>query len=240
MEWHVAQNGMNLENVPDDLKTETICLMAVVENPMAIRYAVQSQKLVDFALSRDHRVFAWIDDEFKTQEMCDSISLFEGVEAHIPEQYKTPELVDKIRKYYIDRGGALKRIENATSSRIVNNVPKYTLPREIESLVTSSDLAVFDYLDMTLLDIVNMAVKLKPALFSNILDVVKTTGMCMAAVNYDGMQLLNIPLSMITKDIVAAAVKQNPDVRNHISKSMLDYFSSRGTCRDIVNILRNR
>lgn len=94
----LARDGTMLYNL--ERKTNELCTIAVEQNPKAIAYAAQTQELADLAFKKDSSVLNRINDEFITQEMCDTVEMTNGIEHIIPDRFMTPEIQKKIDQYY--------------------------------------------------------------------------------------------------------------------------------------------
>src|SRR5206468_2452135 len=75
IEWlnKVSRDGWVLEYVPDELKTNELCLAAVSNNGCALEYVpdeLKTNELCLAAVSRNGWVLEYVPDELKTNELC--------------------------------------------------------------------------------------------------------------------------------------------------------------------------
>lgn len=69
----VKFNGMNLEYVHDDLKTNEICLEAVKNSGQSLQFineGIQTQFLCDIAIKNDYNAIKYVDAQYQSYEMC--------------------------------------------------------------------------------------------------------------------------------------------------------------------------
>ena len=72
----VEENGMELESVPEEFKTQEMCFAAVEERGFALKWVPEELKtfeLCNIAVTNDFtgNALRYVPEEFKTFEMCD-------------------------------------------------------------------------------------------------------------------------------------------------------------------------
>lgn len=112
----VSRKGELLKYVPQRIHTLELCKAAIANYPRAIQWATRTKELCENAVKANPMAIVDVDLEFKSQEMCDNLGLFEGVGIYIPPKYMIPELRKKIDDYYESNGyktyGNIKILES--------------------------------------------------------------------------------------------------------------------------------
>ena len=145
----VSRKGELLKYVPKQIHTPELCNAAIYNYPLAIQWATRTQELCENAVKLNPKAIVDVDLEFKTQEMCDNLELFEGVGNHIPLKFMTPELKKKIDDYYESKG--YKTYGNIKIRESERYVDEYTANNSViledGSRVLKTSIQVHDLID---------------------------------------------------------------------------------------------
>lgn len=227
----VSIDALVLEHVPLHFKTDELCRKAVEQNPMAIKHAVQTKELVDYAYVKNPKTFACINDEFKTQEMVDNLPMFDCVEKYIPEKFKTPELVKKVQQYYITKRQSMFSVPE---SYLTPELCKQSIIQYPQSIFGMPETARVKYVDLAinrcpkivdrmstkLLDCASDEVLSRPEVFLNISSEYKTETLCMLAVCKSGYSIFHVPRQLLSPELLQIAAN-DPDVKACMSDEWL-------------------
>ena len=97
----VEEDGMELENVPEEFKTLELCLIAVKDQSSTLIYVpeeLKTKELYEIVVSGNGYALIYIPEEFKTYEMCELA--MQELEVRIPAGFtKNPGMQNFLENY---------------------------------------------------------------------------------------------------------------------------------------------
>jgi hypothetical protein len=137
----VNVNSYNLRCVPDSLKTEEMCKIAVTQTGYALEYVLDSLKtpeLCKIAVTQHGRALQFVPDSLKTLELCE-IAITNNKEAlkYVPEN---PEFYEFCKIFIIHKKGSdlqyvpekLRTLELCKLAVTNNKEALYYIPNELK------------------------------------------------------------------------------------------------------------
>lgn len=212
--------------------SEDYVLRAIKNMPLAFRnFKYQTQKTADLAVSLVSENIEYVDDQFKTEEMCKSVILdrddpllkyikqtpivvaflleFYGISCfkYLNDEYKTEQICKKAvncNPAYIQYVPQNLQTEELVDYAVDNLQEKFH--EFIPKIFDNTKLNERQLLKLT---------KHNANLAINSLKHLKFPSVCLQLVNQNGLNLKYIPKEFQTEEICAAAVKQNPHVKKY-------------------------
>lgn len=246
----VHESGLNLQHVPDALKTTELCLAAVQDTNMVLEYVPENVKTPEFCLavvSMHGSALSIVPEALKTRELC--LSAVENAKysssplQFVPIRLKTPEMcfvavqecADAL-KYVPDR---LKTPEFCLTAVKFHGSALEHVPDKIKSpelclaaIEQSGSALEFVPEKIKTAKFCLAAIQESPSALEYVPDTLKTTELCLAAISdaghWDNERVFgHIPAYLKTPEFFIAAVKQNGSVLKFIS----DEFKTADLCK---------
>ena len=162
----VSDDGLELENVPADLRTYEMCFEAINDHSGA---------------------FEFVPEELKTKELCETVLRYDGFQLiNVPEKLRTKELCEIALENIDDERLELLCLETAVPKEFREELAeKYDIfPEKQHELSNSEEELMQEYLQ----DVGESAYN-----FRTVPDKYKTMEMCEMAVDYHGQFLEYVP-----------------------------------------------
>lgn len=190
----VSQNGYLIKKVPEDQQEENLCIVAVLQNGMALRYVInQTLDICLAAVAQNGAAFQYVKEEFRTPEIYRiALSSCGKMLRHIPAKDQTEEMC------------LLATRENPYSLRYVS---KQFLKDVMVKTVTNDGFAI-KYIPTPNEDDEDE--------FRFYMELVKLS------VKQNGMALKFIPKEYQTPSVCKAAIKNNPESFQYVINQTLD------------------
>ncbi len=182
----VQQNGYAIDFVPKDILTEPICLAAIRQNGYSIDYILDDIKTVNMYLSAVQHGYAleYIPEDKKTYDICLAAVQANGLSLRsVPDEKKKEEICSEAVK---NKGAAI-----------------YFVPEKMKSEALCS-----------------IAVQKNGAALENVPEDKKTHDVCLTAVKQTGFALEYVPKDRKTEDVCYAAVKQEGYAIKYVPEDM--------------------
>lgn len=112
---HIKKKLIEFKKIPDDMKTEKVCLTAVKNNPNNFKYVpdnLKTHKIVDTAISYNTYNFNYVPNNLK----------------YVPDNLKTPKLCESVVKYII-------YVNHPNCSGYLNFIPDRYISNKIISMI---------------------------------------------------------------------------------------------------------
>ena len=222
----VSQNGYLIKKVPDDQQEEDLCIVAVLQNGMALRYIVnQTLDICLAAVAQNGAAFQYVKEEFRTPEIYRiALSSCGRMLRHISPKDQTEELcllATKENPYNL-RYVSKRLLKDVTIKTITNDgfaIKYIPTPNEddedefrfymelVKLSVKQNGMALkFIPKEYQTPSVCKIAIENNPEAFQYVAD--QTLDVCLTAVKMDG-KLISIVHDKYKAKCSLAAVKQN-------------------------------
>jgi hypothetical protein len=196
------EEGAALQYVPDQFKTEKLCLQAIRKDVAAIQYIPNSMKTERFYLTvvaDNGTAMQYVPDRFKTAELyLFAVENDELAISDVPDQFKTAELY-------------LFAVKNGRLA--ISDVPDQFKTAELCTTVVLKDYRALQYVPDRIKTnkLCLMVLKHNAKAFNYIPDGLKTPEMCLFALRKDdGLTISDIPKHLLTPEIGTTAICKDP------------------------------
>ena len=190
----------DLRFIPEHLRTEEICKLAVKQNGRALDYVpyeLRTKELYELAVQENGLNLFYVPENYKTKELCE-IAVKNNGEAlrYIPKQLRMKELCEI----------AVKR--NGWS---LQYIPLELRTKELYELAIQQKGEALYYVpeELRTKELCELAVKQNSLALRYISEHLRTEELCKLAVQQNGKALLYAPEHLKTKELCELAVKQN-------------------------------
>jgi hypothetical protein len=100
----VSKDGFALAKVPDEVKTEEMCLMAVSKNGRALYYVpdeMKTERMCLMAVSKDGTALQYVPKELRTEKVClAAVSQYGKALQYVPKELRTEKMcLAAVRNY---------------------------------------------------------------------------------------------------------------------------------------------
>ena len=222
----VSQNGYLIKKVPDDQQEEDLCIVAVLQNGMALRYIVnQTLDICLAAVAQNGAAFQYVKEEFRTPEIYRiALSSCGRMLRHISPKDQTEELCllatkenpynlryvskrllkDVMIKTVTNDGFAIKYIPAPNE----DDEDEFRFYMELVKLSVKQNGMALKFIpkEYQTPSVCKMAIENNPEAFQYVAD--QTLDVCLTAVKLDG-KLISIVHDKYKAKCSLAAVKQN-------------------------------
>jgi hypothetical protein len=218
----IKRNPVYLEHVPEELQTEEMCLMAVKQKGLALKYVInKTEEICLKAIEQNGNALEFVPEEFKTVELC-----FTAVERsgwalkYVPEKFQTKKLYFTAVEVF---GLALQLVPEESKTielcliavqsigSALEFVPEKFQTKELCLEATKKDGSALRFIKNKTIQMHIIMIKLKknPFNLGDIPEELQTEEIYLVAVKENGLALLHVPEKLRTEKICLAAIKQN-------------------------------
>jgi len=217
----VAQEGGALQYVPEDLRTKEICRIAVAQNVRALKYVPypsRTEEICRIAVAQNGLALYYVPENLRTDDMC-RIALAQDGEALslVPEDLRTDELC---------------RIAVAQNSWALYDVPQKLRTEELCGFAVAQNGWALQHLPKALRTetICSIAVAQNGWALQHLPKALRTKKLCSIAVAQVGGALQYVPEDLRTEELCRIAVAQNGRTLEYVP----DLLRTEEMCRNAV------
>ena len=205
------QDGLDLKEIPDDFRTEEICLAAVQEEGNELEFVpdkLKTEEICFEAVKKRSMALEFVPDKLKTEEIClEAVQKNAFALQYIPDKLKTMKI-------------CLAAVQQ--NGRALFHVPDKLKTAEIFlAAVQENGDVIQDVPDKLKTEEICLAAVQRSAMaFSFVSDKLKTAKICLAAVKKNGGNLEYVPDKLKTEEICLAAIKDDEDALEYVPEAL--------------------
>jgi hypothetical protein len=207
----VAQDGLALRCVPEDLRTDEIYRIALAQSGLALEHvpeALRTEEVCRIAVAQRGWALGAVPKKLRTGEMCRIAVAQDGwALQYVPQQLRTK---------------AMCRIAVAKTGEALMHVPEALRTDEIYRIAVAQNYEALAYVPERLRteEMYRTAVAQNGGALRNVPEKLRTDAICSIAVAQTGYALGYVPWDLRTEDMCRIAVAQSGLALEHVSEDL--------------------
>jgi hypothetical protein len=207
----VSQNGLALEYVPWDLRTEKICRLALAQNGWALEYVpakLRTDEMYRIAVAQNGWALEHVPEDLRTEEMCRIAMAQTGYAlGYVPQNLRTEKIC---------------RIAVAQNGYALGKVPQKLRAEAMCLIAVAREGGALRYVPETLRteEMCRIAVTQNCEALDYVPEKLRSDELCRAAVTQNGLALYSVPETLRTREMCRIAVTQSGLALEHVPEDL--------------------